>query len=224
MTETNTAAAEGTATVSPAVVGYGAAEVIYLISQGSAGLKERNAEALQVRPDVLTEQIAALGASSLLARGEIVANGEAMELRGGARILNQALNAAVRWTEVAMVNGTGVEAALYIQSRDVSVFLQPAALSTWFMVVKDPQAGDAQMLKQVMDSNLERHPESAMYFGSQLIEGPKDHLFVRASGNGQWDVAQVENPGEQERDDAVPTDRLLARLAELLALPAEVAK
>ncbi len=219
MTETNTAPAGAPASASSAVAGYGAAEVAYIISQGSPGLREKNAAALQIRPDALTAQIAALGASSLLARGEIVADGGAMELRGGARILNQALNAAVRWTEVAMVNGTGVEAALYVQSRDVSVFLQPAALSTWFMVVKDPQASDAQMLKQVIDSNVARHPESAMYFGSRAASGPKDHFFVRVSGGGLWDVAHVEKPGEQDRTDGVDTEDLLAGLAKLVSLP-----
>ncbi|MCQ9164785.1 MULTISPECIES: hypothetical protein [unclassified Arthrobacter] len=224
MPETNTAPAAADAAQTTAVAGYGAAEIVYLISQGSGALRDRNAAALQVRPEAMTEQIAALGASSLLARGEITADGGTMELRGGARILNQALNAAVRWTEVAMVNGTGVEAALYVQSRDVSVFLQPAALGTWFMVVTDPQAGDARMLKQVMDSNLARHPEAAMYFGSQLAGLPKDHFFVRASGDGLWDVAHVEKPGEQDRTDGVGTQELLARLAGLLALPAEAAQ
>ncbi|PYI65564.1 hypothetical protein CVV68_17745 [Arthrobacter livingstonensis] len=224
MTETNTVPAPDTAGQSPAVTGYGAAEIAYLISQGTNGLKEKNAAAMQVRNDVLTEQIAALGASSLLARGEIVADGDAMELRGGARILNQALNAALRWTEVAMVNGTGVEAALYIQARDVSVFLQPAALSTWFMVVKDPQASDAQMLKQILESNVARHPEAAMYFGSETVTGPKDHFFVRASGNGQWDVAHVEKPGEQDRTDGVSAEALLDHLAKLVSLPGEAAQ
>lgn len=204
-----------------AVAGYGAAEIAYLVSQGSSVLQKKNAAFLQIRDAIRTEQVAALGASSLLARGEIVAVGESMELRGGARILNQALNAAVRWTEVAMVNGTGVEAAVYLQSRDVSVFLQPAALSTWFMVVKDPQSSDAQMLMQVIESNVAQHPEAAMYFGSESLTGPKDHFFVRKTDDGQWDIAHVKNPGEQDRTDGVSGTALLAELAQLLRFPAE---
>lgn len=213
MTQTSTSAGTANAT------GFGAAEIAYLLTNSAGAVKAKNIEVMQIRPEVLTEQISALGASSLLARGELTADGDRVELAGAARLLNHTLARAERWTEIALVNDTGVEAALYIQSRELSIFLQPAALSTWFMVVKVPEASDASMLKQIIDTYVSAHPEAAVYFGSQTLGTDKAHFFVRASDGGTWDVAHVESPGEQDRVDGLGTDDLLAQLAELAELP-----
>lgn len=198
---------------------YGAAEVAYALSL-TEGDARRNAETfLQVAPDFVTEQIAALGASSLLARGELTVDGDDLLPRGGLRLLIAVLQSAERWTEIGLIDERGVEAAVYVQSRALSIFLQPAAMSTWVMVVKAPAAPDAGLLLELIENNAARHPLGVAYFGTEAGGAEKQHLFVRPDGAGRWDVADVEAPGDG-RSDGVTTDELSERLAAFVALPA----
>ncbi len=202
---------------------FGAAEVAYALSLGSGEARQRAEKALQVAPGFITEQIAALGASSLLARGELTLENDELRSRGAIRLLIAILQSAVRWTEIGLVNEDGIEAALYLQSPELSVFLQPGALSTWSMVVKAPDVADVQLLEQIIAGNAARHPLGTVYFGTELISSPLDgsgktHLFVRPSGEGGWDVADAEAPGDG-RSDGVDSGVVRERLAAFVALP-----
>ncbi|MDO9396789.1 MAG: hypothetical protein Q7T71_09610, partial [Herbiconiux sp.] len=189
MTDTRawTTAAEA---VSPAdTPSFGAAEVAYAVSLTEGEARERAVRFLQLAPDFVTEQIAALGASSLLARGELSVDGDALVPRGGIRLLIAVLQRAVRWTEIAMIQESGVEAALYVQSPELSVLLSPAAMSTWTMVVRRPAVSDAALLAELVSNNAARHPDGTAYFGTELVGSASDgsgkiHLFVRPDGEG----------------------------------------
>jgi len=202
---------------------FGAAEVAYAVSLSSGISRERAEKALQIAPGFITEQIAALGASSLLARGELILAGEELQPRGAIRLLIAILQTAERWTEIGLVNEDGIEAALYLQSRELSVFLQPAALSTWSMVVKAPDVADAELLETIITGNAARHPLGTAYFGTELTGAPLDgsaktHLFVRPADGGGWDLADVEAPGDG-RTDGVDSASMRARVAAFVALP-----
>ncbi|SMQ68016.1 hypothetical protein [Agreia sp. VKM Ac-1783] len=202
------------------VVCFGAAEVAYAISL-SEGIQKRKAISfLQVDDAFLTDQIIALGASSLLARGQLSIEGDVMRPRGGLRLLAAALRTAMRWTEIALVNEDGTTAAVYVSAPDLSIFLQPAAMSTWELVVKAPLVSDADMLMQMIESNAVRHPVGVTYFGTETATSPKNHLFVRASEDGTWGVADVENVDDRRHVDGVSTEVLRERLVEFAELPA----
>ncbi|RFA09199.1 hypothetical protein B7R54_08140 [Subtercola boreus] len=207
---------------------FGAGEVAYALSLCSEEARERASRFLQVEPGFVTPQVAALGASSLIARGELTVDGDALVPSGGIRLLIGVLQNAVRFTEIAMVNEAGPEAALYVQSPELSLLLQPGSMGTWSMVVKAPEAADSALLKQVIDDNARRHPEGVAYFGTELVgTGPADavtgNLFVRPAGVFSWDVADVRaTDGEsvtQERTENTSTAALLDRLADLVRLP-----
>ncbi|RFA13366.1 hypothetical protein B7R21_08375 [Subtercola boreus] len=213
---------------------FGAGEVAYALSLCSEEARERASRFLQVEPGFVTPQIAALGASSLIARGELTIDGEALVPSGGIRLLIGVLQNAVRFTEMAMVNEDGPEAALYVQSAELSLLLQPGSMSTWSMVVKAPEAADSALLKQVIDDNARRHPDGVAYFGTELVGGEpagadvvarsSNNLFVRPSGVFAWDVADVRaTDGDsvvQERTENTSTAALLDRLADFVRLPA----
>ncbi|SMG36365.1 hypothetical protein [Agreia pratensis] len=213
--------APATAEPNGSVVCFGAAEVAYAISL-SAGVQKRQAISfLQVDEAFLTEQIIALGASSLLAHGQLSLEGDVLNASGGVRLLAAALQTATRWTEIALINEEGTTAAVFISAPDLSIFLQPAAMSTWELVVKAPIASDADMLMQIVESNASRHPVGVTYFGTETATSPKNHLFVRASENGAWDVADVENADDERHTDGVSSEVLRARLGTFVELPAQ---
>ncbi|RFA15049.1 hypothetical protein B7R22_07505 [Subtercola boreus] len=213
---------------------FGAGEVAYALSLCGEEARARASRFLQVEPGFVTPQIAALGASSLIARGELTVDLDALVPSGGIRLLIGVLQNAVRFTEIAMVNESGPEAALYVQSAELSLLLQPGSMSTWSMVVKAPEAPDSALLKQVIDDNARRHPEGVAYFGTELVgEGPTgagfaapsaNNLFVRPSGVFAWDVADVRaTDGDrvlQERTENTSTAALIERLSDFVRLPA----
>ncbi|WP_291050636.1 hypothetical protein [Herbiconiux sp.] len=200
---------------------FGAGEVAYALSLTDGVARMQAEKFLQVAPDFVTDQIAALGASSLVARGELLIEGDVLQPRGALRLFIGVLQNAVRWTEIGLVNDDGVEAALYLQSSELSIFLQPAAMSTWVMVVKAPEVADAAMLEQIVTSNVPRHPSGTAYFGTEVAGSEKTHFFVRpsASGDGRWDLADVEAPGDGLAE-GVDTAALRDRLRTLVELPA----
>ncbi|QWT24546.1 hypothetical protein KPL76_03915 [Subtercola sp. PAMC28395] len=208
------------------VVGFGAAEIAYAISL-TAGIRRQKAlEFLQVNEDFLTEQIVAVGASSLVARGELVLEGDLLVPRGGIRLLAATLQVAARWTEIALITENGAEAALYLQAPELSIFLQPTALGSWEMVVKEPSAPDVAFLKQVIDGSVARHPLGVVYFGSEASSGSsifaKNHLFVRAQDDELWDVADVHDQDDQRRTEGVDAAGLLAILADFVRIKESV--
>ena len=201
------------------VVGYGAAEVAYAISL-SDGMQRQQAEKfLQVNADFLTEQIVAIGASSLLARGELILEGDSLVPRGGIRLLAAVVQTAFRWTEIALIGVDGAEAAVYVQSADLSLFLQPTALGSWEMVVKAPEVPDSALLKQIIDGSVERNPSGVVYFGTETAGAAKNHLFVRSSDAGRWDVADVHDDEPEQGADGVETTKLLALISNFVAPP-----
>ena len=209
--------------VGPDVTGYGAAELAYAISLTDGVHRSQAAEFLQVSEAFLTEQIIAIGASSLLARGELTVRGDSLVAGGGLRLLSATLQTATRWTEIALITDVGAEAAVYVQAPDLSVFLQPVSLGAWEIVVKAPEATDSALLKQIIDGSIERHSVGVVYFGTETADAERNHLFVRATYEGRWDVADVadvEPAGEQNRTDGVDTAALIDTLAAFVALPA----
>ncbi|MFB2556416.1 hypothetical protein [Herbiconiux liangxiaofengii] len=224
MTDTRTWAAAEPSASSVDAPTYGAGEIAYALSLAEGPVRAQAEKFLQVEPGFVTDQTAALGASSLVARGELTVTGDLLEPRGGIRLLIVVLQTAVRWTEIAMMNEGSVEAALYVQSPELSVLLSPAAMSTWTMVVRSPAYTDAQFLARLVNDNAARHPLGTAYFGTEVLGSEKHHLFVRPSsevdtfGGRTWDLADAEAPGDG-RSDAVGDAELLERLAAFSALP-----
>ncbi|MEA9986562.1 MULTISPECIES: hypothetical protein [Subtercola] len=208
---------------------FGAAEVAYAVSLTDGVQRQQAVAFLQIDEAFLTDQIAALGASSLLARGELSIEGDVLIASGAVRLLTAVLQTAVRWTEIALVNDDGTEAALYLQSPALSVFLQPAAMSTWVMVVKDPAAADSAVLAQLIESNRARRPLGTAYLGTETAGSAKNHLFVRAAEGRPaepqaWQVADVPSNTDPnsfigDAGDDVGTAELVGRLAEFVRLP-----
>lgn len=203
---------------------YGAGEIAYALSLAEDAIRAQAEKFLQVRPGFVTDQTAALGASSLVARGELTVDidGDTLTPKGGIRLLIALIQTAERWTEIAMMNEGGVEAALYVQSPELSVLLSPGAMSTWTMVVKSPAFTDAEFLAQLVRENASLHPLGTAYLGTEVLGSEKHHFFVRpdpdSSGSPRWELADPEAPGDG-RSDGVDDAELVVRLAAFAALP-----
>ena len=199
-------------------VGFGIAEIAFLLSLGQGPSAERAREILTVGGELAQETFTAAGASSLLARGLVRIEGDSVVPNAAAEYLAYVFAAGRRWTEVGLFGAESIELALYFQAPEVSVLLQPSALSTWFAVVKTPQATDAEMLKQIIDANVAKHPEGAVYLGSSTLTD-EQNFFVRPADGSNWDVAHVRAPGDQDREPSVDTAALLQHLERLSTLP-----
>ncbi|MFJ6000816.1 hypothetical protein [Arthrobacter sp. NPDC092385] len=219
MTETTPATTSAPAPAEPTVLGFGIAEIAYLLSLGTGPQADKSRRLLTVGPDMTAPVMLAAGASSLLARGLVRVDGDAVIPNAGAEYVAFAFAASYRWTEVGLQNERKPEFALYFQAPEVSLLLQPAALGSWFAVIKDPAATDAEMLRQVIEQGTSALEPAAVLFGSSTLSDETNY-FVRRNGGGGWDVAHVTPAGEQQRRPAVSESALLADLQALTQAPA----
>lgn len=217
MTDTATTTAQRA--TEPSVLGLGVAEIAYLLSLGAGPAAEKSRSVLTVGTEMTTPVMLAAGASSLLARGLVRVEGDDVIPNGGAEYVAFALAAAYRWTEIGLQNERKPEFALYFQAPEVSVLLQPAALGSWFAVIKDSSATDAEMLRQVIDQGTTGLGLAAVFFGSSTLSRETNY-FVRRGDDGDWDVAHVTKGGEQDRKPSIGEATLLADLEALTQAPA----
>jgi hypothetical protein len=219
VTDTATTPRTPQGTTEPAVLGFGVAEIAYLLSLGTGPAAEKSRTVLTVGPEMSTPVLLAAGASSLLARGLVRVEGDDVLPNAGAEYVAFALAASYRWTEIGLQNERKPEFALYFQAPEVSVLLQPAALGSWFAVIKDPEAGDVDMLRQVVDRGVSGPGLAAVFFGSSTLTDEVNY-FVRRNDDDSWDVAHVAPDGEQHRKPSVGEAVLRADLEDLTRAPA----
>lgn len=192
--------------------GYGLGEVLYVLSLGPEPHQLKNLELMQVANEFTTAPSLALGVSSLVAKGEVaVENGE-FSLRGGAQMLAETLNNAIRWTEVVASNEQLTATALFVQAPLHSLLLQPGPMNTWFVFRSEPDTSPARLLLQMAQDSSLSDPATTTYFATQKISGPKSHLFVRTIGDDNWEVSQGAPEGQKVTSRTASTEQLVGYL------------
>lgn len=200
------------------VTGFGVAEISYLLSLGEGAEADRSRDVLSVGAEAGSPALVAAGASSLLARGLVRIDGDKVLPGPIANIVSYTFASARRWTQFGIFREDKLDFALYLQAPLVSVLFQPRALSTWFVVIKEPGRTDAELLLESIKTTIAESPDSVVYLRSHTLDD-EANLFVRAGEDNSWDVAKVREPGDQDRDPAVSTQDLLNRLVTLTQLP-----
>ncbi|NJC23481.1 hypothetical protein BJ994_002557 [Arthrobacter pigmenti] len=207
-----------------AVTGFGIAEISYLMSLGEGKSADKTREVMPVGVEASSPGLIAAGASSLLARGLVRIEDDRVLPTALANGVSYTLASAQRWTQFGIFRGDSLDFALYLQAPEMSALFQPRALSSWFVMVRNPARTDAELLLESIKTTISQSPDSVVFLRSHTLDD-EANLFVRAGENGVWDVATVREPGDQDRDTAASTAQLLSMLEHLTQLsdPAETA-
>ena len=128
------------------VVGFGAAELAYVLARhdGPAALKTR--EVLMLDPRQTSDGIRLAGASSLVARGWLVeGDTDAGDTKSYAALLEYATGQSYRWSRIGLVDPTtkDVDFVVLLESDTVVALLQPRIYASWFVRFGEPDTDPA---------------------------------------------------------------------------------
>lgn len=193
-------------------VGFGFAEIAYLIRRFDTDAARKSAQVLRLEEEVQSDPICVAGGSSLLARGFASVDDD-LELEGPAVPTAYALSRAGRWTEISLVDGEKTDTVVHVESDKVSVLMQPRTLGTWFVFAQDPSIDGADAQLSLIKEHRRTHPEGTAFVRVKSISG-EDHLLIRPEGLG-WAVGKVIDPTRDvEEITGLDTYGLLTRIRE----------
>lgn len=200
-------------------IGFGAAEVAYLLSRQTGPAIDKAWELLSLQPELTGQEVRAAGASSLLARGLLAVVGDRLELDGAATALLYGFAAAERWTQIGFLSDETADGAILVQAPELSLLLQPRQLGTWYVLFQNPEVAAAEALRVIVDAHLDRAADAAVFLGSETLEASSTLYLRRALG--AYRVAQ----GADITDEQIPVrpatrDEVDALLAELVTTTA----
>lgn len=198
------------AEASDTAVGFGFAEIAYLIRRFDTDSAKQSAKVLRLEEEVQSDQLCVAGSSSLMGRGFATVTDD-LELEGPAVPTAYALSRAHRWTEISLVDQQQTDTVVHLESDKVSLLLQPRTLSTWFVFAQDPDVDGADAELSIIEEHVRNHPGGTAFIRVRTISS-EDHLLIRPDGAG-WAVAKVTDPTKDvEETTSLDTPALLAHI------------
>jgi hypothetical protein len=176
-------------------IGFGSAEIAYLLSRYEPAAVARAAALLQIDLTRAGQPVFASGASSLLARGFAHVEGDEVVLDGAAAVLAYAFVAGTHWTEIGLMASREetADGAVMIQAPQAVAMLQPRALGTWFLLLKDPQVSSVQAVRILAEAFLATHAGGAVFLGARTPSWDAT-LFLRRGETTAWELARGASP------------------------------
>lgn len=177
-----------------AYVGFGSAEVAYLLSRYEGSQVERTTKVMSLNENP-PDQFVAAGASALLARGMLEVVGDRMDLIGPAQVAAYTMAATEHWTEVGFMadSDNAVDGAVILQAGDATALMYPRALGTWYMMLKSPELTTSESVLKLAEAFLAEHGEGAVFLSAQT-QAWAATLFLRRRTDGQWELAKGDAP------------------------------
>ena len=195
-------------------VGFGYAEIAYLLKRMSTPSAEMTAKVLRLSEEMNTESLVFAGASSLLGREFATVADDDIEIVEAALPVAYAFGRATLWTEISLLQGDVADTIVHIESDPVSLLMQPRTLMTWFAFAQDPDLSGPEAQRDVIREHIRQHPEGTAILRAR-IEGADSVLLVRPE-NGAYTVGRIV-PGEDDvvEQTGLTDDDLLTALDEL---------
>jgi hypothetical protein len=176
-------------------VGFGYAEIVYLLKRFSTPESDMSASVLRLREEVGSDMIAPAGASSLLGRGFANINDDDIEIEDAALPVAYALGRATLWTEISLFYEDVTDTLVHVESDPVSLLMQPRTLMTWFVFAQDPDISGPDAELEVIQEHVRQHPRGTVMLRAR-VSGADSVLLVRPDGTN-WAVGTVV-PGEED--------------------------
>lgn len=193
-----------TAEQTSTAIGFGYAEIAYLLKRTSTPEAEMSASVLRLTEEVDSDVLPVAGASSLLGRGFASIVDDEIEVQEAAVPVAYALGRATLWTEISLIQEDIIDTVVHVESDPVKLLMQPRTLFTWFVYALDPDVSGPDAELEVIQEHVRQYPAGTAMLRAR-ISGADALLLVRPDGDG-WAVGTVEN-GE---DDVVERTGLSA--------------
>ena len=176
-------------------VGFGYAEIVYLLKRFSTPESDMSASVLRLREEVASDMIAPAGASSLLGRGFASINDDDIEVEDAALPVAYALGRATLWTEMTLFYEDVADTLVHVESDPVSLLMQPRTRMTWFVFAQDPDVSGPDAELEVIQEHVRQHPRGTVMLRAR-VSGADSVLLVRPEGT-DWAIGTVVD-GEED--------------------------
>ncbi|PPF60592.1 hypothetical protein C5E11_16735 [Clavibacter michiganensis] len=170
-------------------VGFGYAEIAYLLKRVSTPEAEMSARVLRLTEEMQSDTLPIAGASSLLGRGFATVVDDEIEVEEAALPVAYALGRATLWTEITLIHDEIADTVVHVESDPVKLLMQPRTLLTWFVFAQDPDVSGPDAELEIVQEHVRQYPEGTAMLRAR-ISGAESLLLVRPDA-GKWAVGTV---------------------------------
>jgi hypothetical protein len=184
-----------TTQVTSSAIGFGYAEIAYLLKRMSTPEAVMSASVLRLSEEMESDSVPVAGASSLLARGYAEVADDDLEVADAALPVAYALGRATLWTEISLMQGDITDTVVHVESDPVSLLMQPRMLMTWFVFAQDPDVSGPDAEFEIIEEHVRQHPQGTAMLRAR-ISNRDSVLLIRPDGSG-WAVGTIVS-GEED--------------------------
>lgn len=210
----------------PGVVGFGAAEIVYLLARHDVPQSRRAAELLAPRVhdmwDAESESfpLVKAGGSSLVARGLVQVDGAELRSKAEAGLLEYLFARAHRWTRIVMASDEALDCGVILHGPDLTGMLQARQLGSWFSSFASAEADPVDLVVDFVATLARAHPEAAFIISTSTLDADPVRIYVRFDPDERrWDLVDRTVDEHNEAREWLDGRAFRARVADLLALP-----
>lgn len=176
-------------TIDESMGGFGIAEIQYMLSRFENQAAAIGAATLQANYPAENKDMLLAGASSLLARGLLVAeDSETMSPKGLAAATLFALGNSTRWVSVAFTSAGQGAGVVYFLNREVNLMMQGRGLGGWFASAQQADADLTASWLEMAGLFDKDNENAAIIFTSTDEQGNLSNVALRACPGG-WEAA-----------------------------------
>jgi hypothetical protein len=184
-----------TTQATPSAIGFGFAEIAYLLKRMSTPEAVMSAKVLRLSEEMESDTVPVAGASSLLARAYAEVVDDDLEVADAALPVAYALGRATLWTEISLMQGDITDTVVHVESDPVALLMQPRMLMTWFVFAQDPDVSGPEAEVEIIEEHVRQHPQGTAIVRARIADDSAV-LLIRPDGLG-WAVGTL-SPGDDD--------------------------
>lgn len=204
-------------------VGFSYVELHYLLGVVDTEAGERSRARLGLYGFDDPQQLAAIGASGLLARGLLGASDDNASVVpvNEAMFVSYVLLNAKRWSTFQSTDGEAKgDTGFLIESDLGSVLAQPRALDTWWFLLIDDAAAGNKIIVEMVVALAEEGTARAIFLRTETDTVDRSFTVFREGPEWSYALGTTGSPDPEQRVDATGKTELVESLRDFVLLEA----
>jgi hypothetical protein len=192
-------------------VGFGVAEMAYLVQLQDTDESRASAAWLRLREESENKQLVSAGLSSLIARRMAAVDGTSVEFDAKVDAVAYTLAHAAKWTQLdLLIDEQRADSVLHAGAGKISLIFQPRTMMSWFVLPQDAHFSREAAESFIVREHLHKYPDGGVKVRSGRIPSSRQLLIRRDTGGWAHAIAQGDLVGPEQR--ATTSDDLTAVL------------
>jgi len=186
-----------TENAAPEPIGFGIAELAFLLSSFEGPGHDRSVEALDAGTWAADPTLSEVGVSGLAARGFVQPEEDGLGISGAASAVAQVLGGGRLWITLQVSAGEGASSRLVMVEADgMRMLFQPGILSTWFATPLPEELTASQTAVSILHQHADENPGSQATVTVSTQERNSSYEVTRDAEG--WRFAGISANGTEE--------------------------